>query len=46
MGSVMRKDDLNVFHSVTHLLVISNMEEKPSLDGLQNRSEQGGKEEN
>jgi len=50
----MRRDDLNDFHSVTHLIiVISNLEEQPSvrmqtrrLDGLKIRSEHGGEEEN
>jgi hypothetical protein len=49
----MRKEDLNVFHSVTHVLVISNMKETPSvrtpnrsLVGLKIRFEHGGKEEN
>jgi len=50
----MRRDDLNDFHSVTHLLiVISNKEEEPSvwmqsrrLDGIKIRSQHGGEEEN
>jgi hypothetical protein len=53
VSSVMSRDDLNDFHSFTHLLVISNMEEEPSvrlqsrrLDGLKIRSEHGGEEEN
>lgn len=54
MNSVMRRNDLNDFHSATHLLiVISEVEEEPSvriqtrrLDGLKIRSEHGGDEEN
>ena len=51
---MMRRENLNDFHSVTHFVIaISNVEGKPSvrtqnrrLDGLKNRSEHGGEEEN
>jgi hypothetical protein len=54
VSSVLRKDELNDLHSVTHpLFITSNMEDNPSvrtqnrrLGGSNNRSEHDGGEEN